>query len=72
MNHWNEEAGVFEFKALPTAEAARRSAATDSSDWVRRQLEWSQTAVADGQPTCMVAFSYGDQLIGKRHATATV
>ena len=72
MNHWNEEDGIFEFRALPTDEYAKRSAAVDSSDWVLRQLEWCQTDVADGQQACSVAFPFGDQLIGKRHASATL
>jgi len=29
-------------------------------------------AVADGQQACSVAFAFGDQLIGKRHASATI
>ena len=72
MNHWNEEEGVFEFRIPPADEIAKRSTATDSSDWVRRQLEWCHTDVADGQSPCSVAIPVGDQLIGKRHAPVTV
>jgi len=48
MNYWNEQDGIYEFRDSTPDEAAKQRTATDSSRWVRCQLEWCQmVAVAD-------------------------